>query len=99
MADDASQALRSRVDAIFKAMTPAQWGRVRVDLLNFALARGQSKARANDLAQEALLRVLDARWEPWDPDAQPDLTRFLMSIINRQITNENQKTRLHREIA
>jgi DNA-directed RNA polymerase specialized sigma24 family protein len=75
------------------------WGRVRAQILAYAMKRARSKAKAQDLAQEAMMRALDARWNPWDPEKHPDIVDFLISIVNRLLANENQKRKVHREIS
>jgi len=69
--DDEARAKRARVDAIFKKITQAEWARLHKELVAYALTRAKSPAKAQDHAQEAIMRVLDARWEPWDPTGSP----------------------------
>jgi len=96
--DDFTKEKRARADARLRAITKAEWARIHKELLAWGLWRTKNPVRAQDLAQEAIMRVLDARWEPWDPDANPDLLLFLRSIINRNLANEKVTRRRHREI-
>ena len=87
---------RAAVDALLRKQ---DWGRIHAELVEFALRRVKGKDRADDLAQEAIRRVLDANWEPWDPVAKPSLLEFLMGIVNRIVSNERSGHRVHRELA
>jgi DNA-directed RNA polymerase specialized sigma24 family protein len=93
--DRASSARRASVDAILKSQ---DWGRIHAQLVASAKARTKSPAMAEDLAQEAIRRVLDPNWEPWDPEKEPSLPQFLMRIVSRLVSNERTHSRAHREI-
>ena len=73
------------VDALLRKQ---DWGRIRVQLLLFARPRAKSEAKANDVVQEAMMRVFDPTWEPWDPSKYPNVVDFLTSIISRLLVNE-----------
>jgi DNA-directed RNA polymerase specialized sigma24 family protein len=42
------------------------WAKVSARVLAYALSRTRSRAKASDVAQEAMMRALDARWNPWE---------------------------------
>ncbi len=62
MTDDDSSEKRAKADAVLKAITKAEWERIHKELVLFGFRRTKSMAEAKDLAQEAMMRVLDARW-------------------------------------
>ncbi len=81
------------------AITKAEWLVHRERLVKFAFYRTRSHERADDLTQEAMRRVVDDNWEPWDPTTHPDIVRYMMSIVNRLIANKRTEAATHREIA
>ena len=80
-------------------ITKAEWIVLRERLVKFAFSRTRLHERADDLAQEAMRRVLDDHWEPWNPATHPDILRYMMSIVNREIANKRSMAATHREIA
>jgi hypothetical protein len=89
-------ARRARID---DAIRGVDWSRIHARLLAFAFARCRSRERAEDLAQGAIRCVLDPAYAEWDPQAQPNLVRFLGSIVNRNLWNERQSARSKRDVA
>jgi DNA-directed RNA polymerase specialized sigma24 family protein len=74
----------------YRARLDAQdWGDVHARLLDFAGHRcgKRNKAQAQDLAQQAIARVY-AYDSKWDPEKEPDLVRYLMSVVNSLLWNE-----------
>jgi hypothetical protein len=65
------------------------WGDIHARLLDFALARcgKHGRAQAKDLAQSAIMRVY-AYDSKWDPAKEPELLRYLMSVVNSLLANE-----------
>jgi hypothetical protein len=94
---DDRKAARAEVDALLRKQN---WPRIYAELVKHAMsvAKG-NEAAAKDLAQEAIRRVLDANWEPWDPKKHPQVLTFLARIVNRLARNERTSARAHREIA
>ena len=92
---DGTKMSRAELDALLKKQ---DWGRIYPKLYKFARSRGNSKERAEDFTQEAIQRVLDPNWEPWDPIAKPDLVEFLMGIVRRLTANGRVTQRRHREV-
>ncbi len=56
-----------------------------------------SWADAEDLAAEAIRRLLDSDYPEWDPNREPDLLRHLGSTINGLIANESRAVRFRIE--
>jgi DNA-directed RNA polymerase specialized sigma24 family protein len=54
---------------------------------------GRSLADAQDLAQEAMTRALDADGPEWDKLKEPDFFRFVAGIVDGLAGNERWKTR------
>ncbi len=74
----------------YRALLDRQnWGDVHARLLDFAEARSgkRAKAQAKDLVQTAIMRVF-ARDSKWDPEKEPELLRYLMSVVNTLRWNE-----------
>jgi DNA-directed RNA polymerase specialized sigma24 family protein len=64
------------------------WGDLYARLLDFATHRcPKSPALAKDLTQEAIARVFSYQ-SKWDPQKEPDLLRYLMSVVNTLRSNE-----------
>ena len=63
------------------------WSDVYARLVAFASHRAGSPALGKDLAQEAITRVY-AYESKWDPEKDPDLVRYLMSVVNSLLANE-----------
>jgi DNA-directed RNA polymerase specialized sigma24 family protein len=76
----AKDPLRERLDA-------QKWGDIYPRLVDFATHRSGSKARGEDLAHQAIARVY-AYDSKWDPEKEPKLLRYLMSVVNSVLANE-----------
>lgn len=77
------------------------WGDIHARVLDFATYRvgdKTSNARAEDLTQAAIARVY-AYDSKWDPAKEPDLTRFLMSVVNSLLANERTSAREQRNVS
>ena len=76
------------------------WADIFRRLVLFAFRRRQlrgitgSLADAEDIAAEAIRRLLDSDYAGWDPKAEPDLLRHLGSTVNGLISNESRAARL-----
>jgi hypothetical protein len=79
------------------------WGNIFRRLVLFAFRRRQvrgitgSLADAEDIAAEAVRRLLDSDYAGWDPNLEPDLLRHLGSTVNGLISNESRAARLRVE--
>jgi len=56
-----------------------------------------SLADAEDIAAEAVRRLLDSDYAGWDPNLEPDILRHLGSTVNGLISNESRAARLRVE--
>ena len=76
------------------------WADIFRRLVLFAFRRRQvrgitgSLADAEDIAAEAIRRLLDSDYAGWDPNLEPDLLRHLGSTVNGLISNESRSARL-----
>jgi hypothetical protein len=76
------------------------WADIFRRLVLFAFRRRQvrgisgSLADAEDIAAEAIRRLLDSDYAAWDPKLEPDLLRHLGSTVNGLISNESRSARL-----
>lgn len=84
---------RAEIDALLR---DAEWGPLHARLVKFALWRTKNQARAEDLAQYAIARVLDPDFRAWDPRKKA-LHHFLMGLVNDELSNK--RKRKHLEIA
>jgi hypothetical protein len=79
------------------------WADIFGRLVLFAFRRRQlrgvpgSLADAEDLAAEAIRRLFDSNYAPWDPAREPDLLRHLGSTVNGLLSNEMRATRVKLE--
>jgi hypothetical protein len=56
-----------------------------------------SLAEAEDLAAEAIRRLFDSNYKPWDPVREPDLLRHLGSTVNGLLSNDMRAARVKRK--
>jgi len=76
------------------------WTDIFRRLVLFAFKRRQGRgitgslADAEDIAAEAIRRLLDSEYAGWDPRLEPDLLRHLGSTVNGLISNESRSARL-----
>lgn len=79
------------------------WADIFRRLVLFAFRRRQvrgitgSLADAEDIAAEAIRRLLDSDYAAWDPNLEPNLLRHLGSTVNGLISNESRSARLKME--
>ena len=79
------------------------WADIFRRLVLFAFRRGQlrgvagSLADAEDIAAEAIRRLLDSDYADWDAGREPDLLRYLGSTVNGLISNASRAARLRVE--
>jgi hypothetical protein len=79
------------------------WADIFGRLVLFAFRRRQSRgmpgslADAEDLAAEAIRRLFDSNYAPWDPAGEPDLLRHLGSTVNGLLSNEMRAARVKLE--
>ena len=79
------------------------WADIFRRLVLFAFRRGQlrgaagSLADAEDMAAEAIRRLLDSDYADWDAGREPDLLRYLGSTVNGLISNTSRAARLRVE--
>lgn len=72
------------------------WADVSFRLVAYARRRLGKKASpgdAEDLAQAAVARLFDPSKKGWDPDVEPDLFRFLGSVVNGLLVDRRRKRR------
>ena len=86
---------RPVVDAALKKVN---WSAVYPRVLAFALSRTKSKARAEDLTQDAIRRVYDHEEAPWNPLVAPDVVPILFGLVRRALSDERGSGRVHHEI-
>jgi hypothetical protein len=81
------------------------WADIFGRLVLFAFRRRQlrgvpgSLADAEDLAAEAIRRLFDSNYAPWDPAREPDLLRHLGSTVNGLLSNEMRAARVKLELS
>jgi DNA-directed RNA polymerase specialized sigma24 family protein len=74
-------------DPIRKLLDEQDWATIKLRLFDFAKYRSRSAALAEDLVQTAIMRVY-AHDSTWDPAKEPELLRYLMSVVNSILWNE-----------
>jgi DNA-directed RNA polymerase specialized sigma24 family protein len=64
--------------------------------LGYALTLTKNLARAEDLAQRAVLEALDPEKKPWDPSVHPDFPKYVCSLVLSRYGNEQKSYRLRK---
>jgi DNA-directed RNA polymerase specialized sigma24 family protein len=83
--------------AVTAALRAAPWPKIRAQLLRFAIARCKSRQRADDLVQDALVKVMSPT-SSWNPATQPDVTRYLMGAIMMNMSTDRRSARARRDV-
>ena len=84
------------VDALLAGQ---DWGAVYSAVVKYAFHRTRRRSweLAEDLAQEAIRRVLDPAYVDWDPVKEPAIERHLGSIVNSLVANRTRAASTVRE--
>jgi DNA-directed RNA polymerase specialized sigma24 family protein len=87
----ASTARSARIAELLDAV---DWAAMTRRLTAFAFLRTQKRSwqLAEDLAQEAIVRLLDPRYLEWDPAREPDLYQHLANLV-RGLASNRRRTR------
>ncbi len=87
------------VDRFFAAVTDDEWKRVsrRLTLYAFATIRKRWWHEAEDLAEDALLAVIDPDKRKWDRLAQPESFEHLASLVRANASMNRMMRRRHRD--
>ena len=83
--------------AVTAALRAAPWPQIRAKLLRFAVSRCKSRQRADDLVQDALVKVMSPT-SSWNPATQPDVTRYLMGAIMMNLSTDRRSARARRDV-
>jgi len=78
--------------AAAELLRSADWEKLGVRLARYAFARTgrRSWQDAEDVAQLAIAQAFDPAYKRWDPTAEPDLFRYLGSLVNGIVSNLRQ---------
>ena len=85
-------------DLLRKQLDDQAWPEIYAALYAFALYRSRSKVDAKDLAQRAIARVY-AYDSKWDPQKEPLLLKYLMSVVNTLLSNERTSAAAQRNVS
>jgi DNA-directed RNA polymerase specialized sigma24 family protein len=69
------------------------WGEISARLTRYAYGavRRRSHAQAEDLAQKAIMEVLDPMYMEWDPEREPDIFEHLKNVVRGAVSNLRQR--------
>ncbi len=84
--------------AIVAALRKENWARIRLELLRFAVPRCKSRELAEDLVQDAMIKVMSAD-SSYDPAKHPSLPRYLMGAIKFALNDERRSARARKTVA
>ena len=84
--------------AFARAVRALDWDRILKELTRFAIHRCGRKEMGEDLAQEAIRRLIDAPTSLWDPAREPDPSRLLASTVNGLLRNDRTSARAQRDV-
>jgi DNA-directed RNA polymerase specialized sigma24 family protein len=76
------------------ALAKLDIGRVYAQIAKYARYRARSQDRGAELAQRVFVEAFDPQRSPWDPERDPDLTRFLIGRVNGALAGERKKERV-----
>jgi DNA-directed RNA polymerase specialized sigma24 family protein len=85
MNDEAREKPKPKIPPdLAKRLAAEDWGEISAKLTNYAhkRMRRRSMERAEEIAQEAIVRLYDGEYQQWDPAKEPSLFLFLTSIVN-----------------
>ena len=85
-------------DALRKKLDEKKWPDLYARLVDYATHRCRSKTQGKDLAQSAIARVY-AYDSKWDPEKEPLLLRYLMSVVNTLASNERTSAAAQRNVS
>jgi DNA-directed RNA polymerase specialized sigma24 family protein len=99
MYSDASmnEPVRKDTSPIRRLLDSKDWGEIHLRLVDFAESRCGKAEQADDLAQGAIARVF-AHDSKWDPAKEPDVVRYLMSVVNSLLANERRSAAEKRNV-
>jgi DNA-directed RNA polymerase specialized sigma24 family protein len=85
-------------DALRRKLDEHDWADLYARLVDYATHRCRSKTQGKDLAQSAIARVY-AYDSKWDPEKEPLLLRYLMSVVNTLASNERTSAAAQRNVS
>jgi DNA-directed RNA polymerase specialized sigma24 family protein len=85
-------------DALRRKLDEQDWADLYARLVDYATHRCRSKTQGKDLAQSAIARVY-AYDSKWDPEKEPLLLRYLMSVVNTLASNERTSAAAQRNVS
>jgi hypothetical protein len=96
---DPPQISAARAARITEIVAKLEWRSISLRLQRFAYVciRKRSMEKAEDLAQAAILKVLDPRYKEWDPDREPDIFQHLKNLVRGEVSNLRRKKSEHHE--
>jgi DNA-directed RNA polymerase specialized sigma24 family protein len=84
-------------DHLAERWAAQDWPAIRLQMMAYAVYLSRSAHAAEDLVQEALSRTMDPEGDLWDPDAEPQLAKHLMRIIEKIHRSERDKRDVRRD--
>jgi DNA-directed RNA polymerase specialized sigma24 family protein len=83
---------------VARRLKDEDWERTRVELLRFAISQCKSRELADDLVQDAIIRVMSAD-STWNPATHPKLSRYLMGRIKFDLSTARRSAYARKTVA
>lgn len=84
--------------AVLAFLRKQEWGDLRVELLRFAMPRCKSRELAEDLVQDAIIKVMTGD-SSFDPSQHPSVARYMMGAIKFALGDERKSARARKTVA
>jgi RNA polymerase sigma factor (sigma-70 family) len=84
--------------AIVAFLRAQEWGKIRVELLRFAVPRCKSRELAEDLVQDAIIKVMTGD-SSFDPSKHASLPRYMMGAIKYDLADTRRSARARKTVA
>lgn len=84
--------------AVLAFLRKQEWGDLRLELLRFAMPRCKSRELAEDLVQDAIIKVMTGD-SSFDPSQHPSVARYMMGAIKFALADERKSARARKTVA
>jgi DNA-directed RNA polymerase specialized sigma24 family protein len=91
----------ARAERITALVEELDWGALSNRLRRFAFLRmkKRSEEEADEVAQTAIMQVLDPRYMAWDPDREPEIYDHLKNLVRGLVSNRRRRNEENRVVA
>jgi hypothetical protein len=91
----------ARAERITAHVEKLDWAAISNRLRRFAFLRMHKRSveAADEVAQSAIMQVLDPRYMAWDPEREPDLYQHLKNVVRGLVSNRRRRNEDNRVVA